>query len=657
MSKRVSELWNHFSDPIGNNKVKCLHCSQSISISRGSTGNLIRHMKTKHHPIPIKKTEVPANLANFANNEAGPSNIESTDRENFAQPSSGNTNRSPDQDEPEQQSSSTSIKPTTFSKMNQSSMAGYFAPKVLPIKKSKEIDRQLITMIVKEYHPLSLVEDAEFRKFVNLLCPGYKIPTRKTLSLSFIPSFYNSTKDDVRKRIERASAACLTVDGWTSQNNDSYYAVTAHYIVDNEPPARLSSDLLGCISFKERHTAQNICNMLQQLLQEWGIENKIVAIVSDNAANMVAAVRLGGWRHWGCFAHSINLIVQDGLKEISIVLQKIKSTVEFFNRSSHAAAQLKSSQEQLGLPVLKLKNDVLTRWNSTLDMIVRVLKTKNAIISTMAIVKSTAANSADGNSDILTAEEWLVAEQATEVLQIFEAVTTAVSTQKKVSSSTVILFYKRMYRHMQQFDSRTDLRPETTKFVDRLKKDLTQRFGNIEDNELITQSTILDPRFKKFGFYNQAKFDQARTKLYNKIAAATRNPPAVPELPKDNTNSISSERDQVSSLIWDDFDKEVQATQVPTNTTASAIVEVDKYLEEPLVPRTEDPLRWWWERRVVYPRLYELVKRRLCILATSVPCERIFSKAGQTASERRRRLTTSKLSQLIFLSYNLGNLD
>jgi hypothetical protein len=49
-----------------------------------------------------------------------------------------------------------------------------------------------------------------------------------------------------------------------------------------------------------------------------------------------------------------------------------------------------------------------------------------------------------------------------------------------------------------------------------------------------------------------------------------------------------------------------------------------------MVPRTGDPQHGWNDRKVLHPRLYTVVKKRLCVVATSVPCERIFSKTGQT---------------------------
>lgn len=46
-------------------------------------------------------------------------------------------------------------------------------------------------MIVKEYYPFSIVEDIEFIKLVNILNPGYTLPSHKTLSKSLLPILYN----------------------------------------------------------------------------------------------------------------------------------------------------------------------------------------------------------------------------------------------------------------------------------------------------------------------------------------------------------------------------------------------------------------------------------------------------------------------------------
>lgn len=318
---------------------------------------------------------------------------------------------------------------------------------------------------------------------------------------------------------------------------------------------------------------------------------------------------------------------------------------------------------------LKLKNDVVTRWNSTYDMINRVLKMKNPIISTLAILGTTLNEDNDLEVGALQNEEWIIAEQSINILEIFEAVTTAISFEQKVSASTVIFYYKQITKHLNTFDLNA-LMPPIENMVKKLQLELSQRFHKLGENNLIAQSTILDPRFKKFGFIDERKFQRAVENLYTKVAN-TKLMQGNEEIINESNDEQQNQNELLDNCtnqnllqnLWEDFDREVQQHSKPTNLKASAIVEVDKYLEEPILCRKDvtgmyqDPLRWWHQRRHIYPKLYQIMKTRLCIMATSVPCERIFSKAGQTVNEKRERLKTDKISQVLFLSYNLNNKD
>lgn len=96
----------------------------------------------------------------------------------------------------------------------------------------------------------------------------------------------------------------------------------------------------------------------------------------------------------------------------------------------------------------------------------------------------------------------------------------------------------------------------------------------------------------------------------------------------------------------------MSASATISTPTSEAIVELDKYLNEPLLDRKSDPLKWWNDRRRIYPNLFELMLFRLCVPSTSVPCERTFSKAGYMISERRNRLSTKNTETLMFLNSN-----
>lgn len=73
---------------------------------------------------------------------------------------------------------------------------------------------------------------------------------------------------------------------------------------------------------------------------------------------------------------------------ISPTVTKIEAIVEFFKRSYTAQAKLESTLKQMSSPVLKLKLESPTRWNSCYDMLEQILTIKDAVISTLALIKN-----------------------------------------------------------------------------------------------------------------------------------------------------------------------------------------------------------------------------------------------------------------------------
>ncbi|XP_055522567.1 E3 SUMO-protein ligase ZBED1-like [Wyeomyia smithii] len=525
--------------------------------------------------------------------------------------------------------------PTTSSQPPQSSMTRFVnVIKRLPVQKSRTIDVQLLKMICKEYHPFSLVEDKEFVRFVELLNPSFTLPSRKTLSHSLLPAVHKELFEKVKSELIDRQAICLTSDGWTSVTNSGFYALTAHFIDKN---GEMKSYLLECSEFTFKHTAENIAEWISNVLRKFEIEYKITAIVTDNATNMRATANILKIRHVRCFAHSLNLVVQNAIaNSVAEVVEKCKGIVKFFKKSSHASAKLREMQVKLGQKELKLKQDVVTRWNSIFDMLERLIRSKEAIVSTLALL--------DSSRCALETDDWEIIRQSMEVLRPFNDVTTEISSEKTGSLSKTTVMARLLSRQLRYSDSAFS---QVKKLITELGEGLKARFGERESNELISQAILLDPRFRKQGFGDDQKYRVAYQTLIQKIrqlpSASNEGPQLVEPEPQSSTTH---------STLWKQFDETVSRLQGKSDPTSASIVELDKFLAEPYLHRTGDPLAWWETRKHMYPKLHRIMLRRLCIPATSVPCERIFSKTGQLVTEKRSRLKSKHIAEMIFVNAN-----
>lgn len=122
----------------------------------------------------------------------------------------------------------------------------------------------------------------------------------------------------------------------------------------------------------------------------------------------------------------------------------------------------------MGLPQLKLKQDVVTRWNSTYDMLKRIISIKDAVISTLAILQS--------SIQVLTPAEWEVVEKAVDVLQIFHEVTEEIRSEKTVSISKVIVLVASMFHTVETFVSDIDIPYEVNLMANSLQVQLKKTF-------------------------------------------------------------------------------------------------------------------------------------------------------------------------------------
>jgi hypothetical protein len=89
----------------------------------------------------------------------------------------------------------------------------------------------------------------------------------------------------------------LTSDMWTASNNDAFLSLTIHFIDNNWV---LKNFLLDIIPFSIRHTGVNIATAIMDVLQEFDLAERTLALTTDNASSMIHHYCYCRHRHRHC---------------------------------------------------------------------------------------------------------------------------------------------------------------------------------------------------------------------------------------------------------------------------------------------------------------------------------------------------------------------
>ena len=136
------------------------------------------------------------------------------------------------------------------------------------------------------------------------------------------------------------------------------------------------------------------------------------------------------WPYLNCFGHTLNLAVSAGLAvhRIHQVVSRCSHIVSFFRKSSKAMYCLKEKQIALGLPKHALVQDIVTRWNSTFNMVERICE-QAAICA--SLMEQKRLDLMLNDADITIAESIL------EVLKPFKHISDTMCAEKCTTTSSI----------------------------------------------------------------------------------------------------------------------------------------------------------------------------------------------------------------------------
>lgn len=174
-------------------------------------------------------------------------------------------------------------------------------------------------------------------------------------------------------------------------------------------------------------------------------------------------------------------------------------------------------------------------------------------------------------------------------------------------------------------------------------------------------ATMLDPHLKVNPLFHQARASKtdasrllkSRINLLKTHANLVADADPKPQTAKEETPTMTPRKRRDA---WEEF---LQATDSSerasgSNSVTSNILNISKEVEiycntAVVSDRRVKPLEWWKTHWEEYPTLSILARDWLAVPASSVPCESLFSIAGNTITANRNRLSPDTAKALLCL--------
>ncbi|CAF4615388.1 unnamed protein product [Rotaria socialis] len=287
-----------------------------------------------------------------------------------------------------------------------------------------ELQKSIVENLIIEFGlPLSLIERSGFITFMYNVDPKFSTISRRTLTRTIFPHLYTKMLHGLKSFYSMATFISLTLDLWTDRRQRVFFALTGHSIINSE----FKSYVLSFQPIYGKNRAPVLLDTYEACISSFSIRGKLVRLITDSASNNIAAFSgliipgfecyfqrddddelYSDWYNDGeqtesddakidnnvpldvqdvvkqfldpiavddesfrlpCYAHSIQLVIKDGLKVSTCVEPSLKK-ISKIAKLSHSSTAVKERLENIQVCV---PNANKTRWNSQYDMVGTVI--------------------------------------------------------------------------------------------------------------------------------------------------------------------------------------------------------------------------------------------------------------------------------------------
>jgi hypothetical protein len=413
-----------------------------------------------------------------------------------------------------------------------------------------------------------------------------------------------------------------------------YGGLSLHYI-DEQLQLRVFTLACQAYDYESQH-AINLRSFANKILEEFGLfMNDRVFIVTDNENKMKSAFK-DDVQRVGCSAHYLNKILQHAFTINGI---KCDAAQLYFKLVRAIITNVRQCHKQSLLSTCLL-NYSDTRFNGIYLMIDSFLKVYYELPTILSEEQKRNFLKIDRDS----------LESLCIYLKKFHDVIEKLSCEKTPTLHLVIP-YKQLLINLSVINENDDqlIRP----VKEYIRKELPD-YWVVSDVHYI--ATMLHPNLKSFNHTPNKKYHaEALLKSeFNEHQQIEKQ--QLSSINVSKKTQIQQQRNtQLPSSLDDIFDLPTSPDELQDNTETKT--EFDRYIDDEMkIEKDMNVLIYWNNNKSSYPTLAKIAQRVLSIPATNTSVERLFSDSGNTITNRRTRLQTSKVNQLLFIRRNLSTL-
>jgi len=310
----------------------------------------------------------------------------------------------------------------------------------------KVADDLLLLWIIHANIPFSVTSDHRFQALLQYLNDRNQIPQSPTTIKQRILDRFHLFRPRIAELMQQAVTHIhLSCDGWTSPHQTmAVLGIIAHFT--SHAGTRMNP-VIGLRLLEGSHTGSNMAGVVSELLQEYGVLERLGYFIGDNASNNDTLVRaladeqVFGERNYNaqehrlrCVGHVINLVVKafwfgEGdrmiLQDTVIVTRdtiaewrKMGPWGKGHNITTYILASPQRRQEfkRLGGDTI-LHRDNATRWNTGYTMIQSLIRNRDAV-DVFCL-----HHSEQLDEDRLSLDDWEQLADAVGILQPFHSAT------------------------------------------------------------------------------------------------------------------------------------------------------------------------------------------------------------------------------------------